>query len=711
MEDLTRGGQALFIIPISSEPTKGHTVANMRTILIALVAAAVTQPAVAEDFSVVNSNRSSLRRNRRELGKEQKIRGAAGLGIKGKKTKQLDDDDDDDDDDEKKKQMKKIQSENDDRKGVNDKLRDRDAGDRMKEMKMKKTVEDWVDDADEDEDEGKRKKKKNIIDDEDDDDNDKKKKYKEKQMNMLKQGLMDEKRQNKDRQRNKDKQANEDKQNKKSKTAKRGKKGTTNTNMEQFSDVVDGKSQTNQRPLSLYPPWKDKDTLSSALDYLNIDPQKWENMSKEKKKEVIQMMDGELSIDFTSPITATSDKPKDDKTVDIRDVDWGMVEHSAAGGGTIYEDGGDIIYDPEEETFDKPSKWNFVSASSSSCHEDTTVQLESFEDNDNIIPSLHGITAMKWTTPAIDPWSPSKDYASDGMWSTMSGLTPSVIKESTASATPTYSNMTLIIEENFDGGVMTFKVLGPGLGLPYEALFVMVDDRIEVTIGDSTTAADDNNADGWVEYSVPVEYGTHEVKWVHVYNPFGLDLSSLPPQEEKRRKHDDSKGLFIDDVRFAKFTKSNDKSKIDIINGHCDSSSSAAGTTTSSPWQVIDDGQTIIASSSDITNYADIQFVIFSAKGGMLTYGLHTSTTAPMDDFAILLNSGGNVDKTVEAIFGNMSGYEVKSLSVPKGKVKITLRHRKDPGMLGESLLGTLGTVSTDGRSSLKDLRFEAGWQ
>jgi hypothetical protein len=126
---------------------------------------------------------------------------------------------------------------------------------------------------------------------------------------------------------------------------------------------------------------------------------------------------------------------------------------------------------------------------------------------------------------------------------------------------------------------------------------------------------------------------------------------------------------------------------------------------------VIDDGQTIVASSSDITNYADIQFVIFSAKGGMLTYGLHTSTTAPVDDFAILLNSGGKDHKTVEAIFGNMPGYEVKSLSVPKGKVTITLRHRKDPGMLGEELLRTFGKGSTDGRSSLKDLRFEVGWQ
>ena len=104
----------------------------LRTILIAIVAAttSVAEP-VAEDFSVVNSSNGRLRRTRssRELGNEQKIRGT-GLGIKGKKTKQVDnDDDEDDDDDEKKKQMKKIQSENDDRKGVNDKLRDRDAGD------------------------------------------------------------------------------------------------------------------------------------------------------------------------------------------------------------------------------------------------------------------------------------------------------------------------------------------------------------------------------------------------------------------------------------------------------------------------------------------------------------------------------------------------------------------------------------------------------
>ena len=95
----------------------------------------------------------------------------------------------------------------------------------------------------------------------------------------------------------------------------------------------------------------------------------------------------------------------------------------------------------------------------------------------------------------------------------------------------------------------------------------------------------------------------------------------------------------------------------------------------------------------------------------MLTYGLHTSMTAPVNDFAIILNGSGNVDKTVEAIFGSMTGFESQSLSVPKGKVTVTLHHRTNLGRLGGTVLGTLGTVTTDGRTSVKDLRFEAGWR
>jgi hypothetical protein len=121
-------------------------------------------------------------------------------------------------------------------------------------------------------------------------------------------------------------------------------------------------------------------------------------------------------------------------------------------------------------------------------------------------------------------------------------------------------------------------------------------------------------------------------------------------------------------------------------------------------------GSIISASSSDIRSSddsADISFTVYTEKGGMLTYGLHTSTTGPHDDFAILLNDGGNEETVAAAIFGDMTDFESKSLSVPKGKVTITLQHRKDPGRLGNELLGSLGRVGTDGVTRVKDLRFE----
>jgi hypothetical protein len=223
---------------------------------------------------------------------------------------------------------------------------------------------------------------------------------------------------------------------------------------------------------------------------------------------------------------------------------------------------------------------------------------------------------------------------------------------------------------------------------------VTVDGRLELTVRDRTT---ENGDGGWAEYSVAVGYGVHEVRWSHVYNPFGLETP--PPGGE-------GGFVWMDDVRYAPFTESADRSQMDMINGNCAPSSSSS----SSSWEVEEDGAIVSASSSDVIagNSADIRFALYSETGGLLTYGLHTSTTAPMDDFAVLLNDGGNDDDIADVIFGDTMGFESRSLHVPKGKVTVTFSHRNNPGLLGEALLGNLGEVSTKGKTRIKYLRFES---
>merc|ERR1712194_20384 len=99
---------------------------------------------------------------------------------------------------------------------------------------------------------------------------------------------------------------------------------------------------------------------------------------------------------------------------------------------------------------------------------------------------------------------------------------------------------------------------------------------------------------------------------------------------------------------------------------------------------------------------ADIRFELNSQHGGTLKYKIKTSTTAPHDDFAILL--GGEVK---EAVFGEMSGFENRKLVVPPGHQLVTMRHRKNPGNFGRAVLASLGEAGTEGKTWLKDLRFD----
>ena len=87
--------------------------------------------------------------------------------------------------------------------------------------------------------------------------------------------------------------------------------------------------------------------------------------------------------------------------------------------------------------------------------------------------------------------------------------------------------------------------------------------------------------------------------------------------------------------------------------------------------------------------------------GAMLTYRVKTSTSGPHDDFAILFN---NNDVVATTMFGDMLGFESRSLVIPKGKVVVTLSHRKNPGRLDRTLLESLGEIGTEGRTWLESL-------
>jgi hypothetical protein len=252
-----------------------------------------------------------------------------------------------------------------------------------------------------------------------------------------------------------------------------------------------------------------------------------------------------------------------------------------------------------------------------------------------------------------------------------------------------YSNLTLTTDDEFEGGVLHFVLAGEGFAMPREVFVVAVDEEVAF----STTEIDGS----WGEYSVSVGQGKHTVTWSHVYNPLGLE--ALP------EKKDGEMGLRMDDLRFSPFDKMNDQ-------GFEDNKGKGLVMTSDGDavWQVNDEDSnsgkySIMAKSSSISKssgLSNVNFVLHSEYGGTLKYKISTSTTAPHDDFAILLN-----DKPAEAVFGLTPNFDYRSIDVPMGKVVVTLQHRKNPGNLNSEVLDALGKVSTEGFTRLDDVRFE----
>ncbi|KAL3805618.1 hypothetical protein HJC23_005862 [Cyclotella cryptica] len=314
---------------------------------------------------------------------------------------------------------------------------------------------------------------------------------------------------------------------------------------------------------------------------------------------------------------------------------------------------------------------------------DPSIQLDAFDPTSDLQWSMSG---LGWSI--VESSSVSGDCY-EGESCIASGIR-SHATDSVTLGEPTYSNLTLTTDDEFEGGVLTFQVsVQDGLPMPNEAFFVTVDDKLRL-------APISVDGDKWVEYSVPVGVGKHTVTWSHAYNPLGLE--ALPPRKGKM-------GLQMDDLRLSPFQRMANQGFED------DNAKELLMTSDGDAVWRLDDGASnsgsysILASSSDISRgsgSSDVHFVLYSEDGGTLKYKISTSTTAPRDDFAILLN-----DQLKEAVFGLMPTFEYKSLDIPMGKVAVTFRHRKNPGNLSAELLGALGKVMTEGFTRLDDVRFE----
>jgi len=310
----------------------------------------------------------------------------------------------------------------------------------------------------------------------------------------------------------------------------------------------------------------------------------------------------------------------------------------------------------------KISRFKFVSSLT-----DQSIQLESFENTQH----------SWWTSNPINPWTLDDTDSFEGRWSITSGIPNNIISE-----VPLYSELTLTTDQQFEGGVLTFRLKAGSLVVPNEAFYVTVDG--EIGVGQNVTASTSNNRE-WNEYSLAVSEGRHDVTFVHVYNPFGLER--LPSSNT-------DSGLFLDDLRYIPFGGDLDLKDIEMLNNG------------DVKWVVDDTSDCVVASSQDrkmaMVVSADLTFVIYSKNGGTLSYIVDTSTTAPHDDFFTLLN-----DEGVDAIFGESADFELRTVDLPKGKVVVTLTHRENPGSFSNSVLSGLGGVETEGKTWLKDVSFE----
>ena len=312
---------------------------------------------------------------------------------------------------------------------------------------------------------------------------------------------------------------------------------------------------------------------------------------------------------------------------------------------------------------------------------DTSTQIDGFEK----------ASKLNWEFSKTYPWKVTNDVSYEGKSSLMSGLPPS--SANVVVGKSLYSNMTLSLDNqdliqaaNKNGAVLSFQVKATeALSWPISAFMVTLNDKIVLSPSDVESSAslmwEENE---WAEFSVVIDAGdsssaNYDIKFIHVANPLGLNKLPDVPAALK---------LYMDDVRLAPFTR-----KSDTLDMTTNGSNGAK-------WKEL--SGVFVASSESVNQqngHADLTSVVYSKLGGRLKYELKTSTQGPFDDLAILFNG-----KLQDAQFGQSADFEFVQMEIPRGKVVITFRHRKNPGQLSAGTLDKLGTTKTDGTNRVKNI-------
>ncbi|KAL3803388.1 hypothetical protein HJC23_009352 [Cyclotella cryptica] len=450
----------------------------------------------------------------------------------------------------------------------------------------------------------------------------------------------------------------------------------------------------------------DKEQQEAVVDLL------WKNLTKTEKKQVLDLIEGKLMVTFDGVIVDNpnyvteklSKKEKKDQMKaqsDVVNEGNGTVvtttTSSTATTDTVTTDGGTTTTTETTTTSTTTSK-NNPTTTSTTISDTYSFATTILDPSTPLDPS----TQFQWTTSGKKQWT--NLHSSQDCYSTescfISGIDAKMLRNGSWKGQPVYSNWTWTTDRGFKGGVLTFALYVEGtstrLVMPNEAFYVTVDEEVK-----SSRVAEAEEENAWVQYSVPIGRGQHVITWTHVYNPLGLE--ALPA---------DTAGvtpLRVDDLRLTPFDRKMDQ-------GFEDGTISKRLIMTSdgdAVWKV-DDGAansgaySILAKTKSIkgdSGSSNVQFVLYSERGGLLTYKISTSTTAPYDDFAVLFNG-----LSVDAIFGltgTLPSFEFRELDVPMGKVVVTFQHRKNPGKFGGTVLEAWGKVETKGLTRLDDIAFE----
>jgi hypothetical protein len=340
--------------------------------------------------------------------------------------------------------------------------------------------------------------------------------------------------------------------------------------------------------------------------------------------------------------------------------------------------GGDTIQEASAGT--TSSSYTISQGSLVSSLPDTSIQIDGFEK----------ASKLDWSFSKTYPWKVTTDVSFEGKSSVKSGL-PS----SSANGKSLYSNITLSLDnEDLNevkgkaggGAVLTFRVKATeALRWPVSAFMVTLNDKILLSPTDVESSGSAQNK--WTEFSIVIDAeassgGKYDIKFIHVANPLQLDkLPNVPVALD----------LHMDDVRLAPFLSRGD-SLVLTTSG------------TRAKWRNV--AGVFVATSDSISQqdgYADLTSVVYSKFGGRLKYELKTSTQGPFDDLAIFLNG-----KVKDAQFGQSANFDYVEVEIPKGKVEITFRHRKNPGKLTAETLDKLGAVKTDGTNRVKKIELWA---